>query len=43
MSVPARLVGMKQGVFSVRDNMVTSAGETLGLEDFIVAIRTVVR
>lgn len=42
-SVPARLVGMRQGVFSVRDNMVTSAGETLSLEDFMAAIRTVVR
>ena len=42
-SVPARLIGMQQGVFSVRDNTVTSAGETLSLEDFIAAIRTVVR
>lgn len=42
-SVPARLVGMQQGTFSVRDDTVTSAGETVSLEDFIAAMRTVVR
>lgn len=42
-SVPARLVGMQQGAFPVRDNTVTSAGETVSLEDFIAAIRTVGR
>jgi len=42
-SVPARLVGMQQGVFPVRDDTVTSAGETVSLEDFMAAIRTVVR
>jgi len=42
-SVPVRLVGMQQGAFFVRDNTVTSAGETVRLEDFMASIRTVVR
>ena len=41
--VPARLVGMQQGVFPVRDNTVTLAGEAVSLEDFLAAIRTVMR
>ena len=42
-SVPARIVGMQQGVFSVRDDTVTSTGEPVRLEDFIAVIRTVGR
>lgn len=42
-SVPASVVGMQQGTFPVRDDTVISAGETVSLEDFMAAIRTVVR
>jgi len=42
-SVPASIVGMQQGTFPVRDDTVTSAGETLRLEDFIAAIRAAAR
>ncbi len=42
-SVPARVVGMQQGKFPVQDDTVTSAGETVRLEDFIAAIRTAAR
>lgn len=42
-SVPASVVGMQQGTFPVRDDIVISAGETVSLEDFMTAIRTVAR
>jgi len=38
-AVPASVVGLQQGKFTVSDNMVTNAGEILTLEDFIAAIR----
>jgi hypothetical protein len=42
-AVPASVVGLRQGTCPVQDNMVTVAGETWPLEDFIAAIRTVMR
>jgi hypothetical protein len=40
VTVPASVVGLQQGTFTVQDSMVTVAGETIPLEDFIAAIRT---
>jgi len=42
-TVPTSVVGLQQGKFTIRDNTVTSAGETLTLDDFIATIRTAVR
>lgn len=42
-AAPASVVGMHQGKFTVRDNTVMSAGETLTLADFMAAIRTAMR
>lgn len=42
-SAPASVVGLQQGKFPVRDDTVTSAGETVSLQDFIAAIRTAAR
>lgn len=42
-AVPSSVVGMQQGKFTIQDNMVTRAGETWGLEEFIAAIRTAAR
>jgi hypothetical protein len=39
-SVPASIVGLQQGKFAVQDDTVTRAGQTVNLNDFIVAIRT---
>ena len=39
-AVPGSVVGMQQGKFTVRDNAVTSAGQTMALEDFLGTIRT---
>jgi hypothetical protein len=43
LAVPASVVGLQQGTCTVQDNMVTVAGETWPLEDFIAAIRTAMR
>jgi hypothetical protein len=42
-SVPASVVGLQQGKFPVRDDMVTGAREAVRLEDFITALRTAAR
>ena len=42
-TVPPSVVGLQQGKFTIRDTTVTSAGETLTLDDFIATIRTAVR
>ena len=39
-AVPGSVVGMQQGKFTVRDNTITSAGQTVALEDFLYTIRT---
>jgi hypothetical protein len=40
---PYSVVGLQQGKFTVQDNMVTGAGETCSLDEFLAAVRTVVR
>lgn len=42
-AMPGSVVGMQQGKFTVRDNTVTSAGQTVALEDFLDAIRAAAR
>lgn len=42
-TVPGRIVGMRQGKTTVRDNMVIHDGKPMALEDFIAAIRTAAR
>jgi hypothetical protein len=39
-AVPASVVGLRQGTCPVQDNLVTVAGETWPLDDFLAAIRT---
>jgi len=41
--VPSTVVGMQQGKFEVKDNMVTRADETWSLDAFIAAVRTAAR
>jgi hypothetical protein len=41
--VPSTVVGMQQGKFEVKDNMVTRADETWSLDEFIAAVRTAAR
>jgi len=38
-AVPARVVGLQQGTCPVQDNLVTVAGETWPLDDFLAAMR----
>ena len=40
---PPSVVGLQQGKFTVKDNMVTRADETWDLEKFIAAVRTAAR
>jgi hypothetical protein len=42
-AVPSTVVGMQQGKFAVKDNTVTRADETWGLDEFITAVRTAAR
>ena len=42
-AVPSTVVGLQQGKFTVQDNMVTGAGETWSLDEFIAAVRTAAR
>jgi hypothetical protein len=42
-TVPSTVVGMQQGKFTVKDDMVTGAGETWSLDKFIAAVRTAAR
>ena len=42
-AVPSTVVGLQQGKFTVRNNMVTGAGETYSLDEFIAAVRTAAR
>ena len=41
--VPSTVVGMQQGKFEVKDNIVTRADETWSLDEFIAAVRTAAR
>ena len=42
-AVPSTVVGMQQGKFAVKDNMVTRADETWSLDEFIAAVRAAAR
>jgi hypothetical protein len=42
-AVPNTVVGMRQGKFTVEDNMVIRADETWSLDEFIAAVRTAAR
>lgn len=42
-AVPSTVVGMQQGKFTVKDDMVAGAGETWSLDEFIAAVRTAAR
>ena len=42
-AVPSSVVGLEQGKFTVKDNLVSRAGETWSLEEFSAAIRTAAR
>lgn len=42
-AVQSSVGGRQQGKCTVKDNLVTRAGETWGLEEFIAAIRTAAR
>ena len=42
-AVPSTMVGMQQGKFEVKDNMVTGAGATWSLVEFIAAVRAAAR
>ena len=42
-AMPSSVVGMQQGKFTVRDNTVASAGQSVALADFLAAIRTAAR
>ncbi len=42
-AVPSTVVGMQQGKFTVKDNMVTGAGATWSLDEFIAAVRAAAR
>jgi hypothetical protein len=42
-AVPSTMVGMQQGKFEVKDNMVTGAGATWSLDEFIAAVRAAAR
>ena len=39
---PGRVVGMQQGKFTVKDNLVTRADEAVNLEEFIATVRSVI-
>jgi hypothetical protein len=39
-TVPARVVGMQQGKFTVQDNTVMGGGEPVPLEEFLAAMHT---
>lgn len=39
---PGRVVGMQQGKFTVKDNLVTRADESVNLEEFIATVRSVI-
>jgi hypothetical protein len=43
LAVPASVVGLQQGTCPVQDNLVTVAGETWPLDDFMAAIRAAMR
>jgi hypothetical protein len=38
-AVPSSVVGLQQGKFTVKDNIVTGTGETWGLDEFSAAVR----
>ena len=40
---PHSVVGLQQGKFAVQDNMVTGAGETCSLDEFLAAVRAAAR
>jgi len=42
-AVPSTMVGMQQGKFEVKDDMVTRADEVWSLDEFIAAVRTAAR
>jgi hypothetical protein len=42
-AVPSTVVGMQQGKFTVKDDVVTRADETWRLDEFIAAVRTAAR
>jgi len=39
-TVPSSVVGLQQGKFTVKDNIVTGTGETWSLDEFSAAVRT---
>jgi hypothetical protein len=39
-TIPSSVVGMQQGKFTIKDNLVTLADETVSLEEFIATVRS---
>ena len=41
-TIPSSVVGMQQGKFTIKDNLVTLADETVSLEEFIATVRSLI-
>ena len=41
-TIPSSVVGMQQGKFTIKDDLVTRAGETAKLEEFIATVRSAI-